>query len=476
MVPARDGEEAWVEDGESFWRMLTYVEGSRTVDVPEDAEQAREVGQALGSFHALIHDLPVDTLADTLEGFHVTPLYLAQYRRALAEHRGPVGEELAWAQAFVAEREELADVLEGARERGELRPRPIHGDPKVNNVLLDAGSGAAIGLVDLDTVKPGLVQWDIGDCLRSACNPLGEETEDWRAVRFDPSLAEALLTGYLGAARGFLEETDYAYVVPAIRLIAFELGLRFLADHLAGDVYFRTTRPGHNLARALVQFRLTESIEAQAADLEAIVARLREAGGVMGGGGAGSNAAELGQAFQLLPFPEPPVPRGLAVDGWIRRQGEQLTVTYRLHDPEQTLAIPPLTPSPQRRDGLWQASCVELFLALPGQGSYRELNLSPNGDWAVYRLEGYRQGLTPDPSWCGLPLRRKDGGSDGEGNGILELQLDTPLPPELAAAPELEVAITAVLQGRDGTCSYWALLHPGTEADFHRRDGFALRL
>ncbi|MEB3170201.1 MAG: phosphotransferase, partial [Synechococcaceae cyanobacterium] len=222
VVPARDGEEAWVEDGASFWRMLTYVEGSRTVEVPEDAEQARAVGQALGTFHALIHDLPVDTLADTLEGFHVTPLYLAQYRRALAEHRGPVGEELAWAQAFVAEREELAGVLERARERGELRARPIHGDPKVNNVLLDAASGAAIGLVDLDTVKPGLVQWDIGDCLRSACNPLGEETEDWRAVRFEPALAEALLAGYLGAARGFLEEADYAYLVPAIRLIAFE--------------------------------------------------------------------------------------------------------------------------------------------------------------------------------------------------------------------------------------------------------------
>jgi Ser/Thr protein kinase RdoA (MazF antagonist) len=276
VVAAEADGEPWLEEGESFWRMLTFVEGSRTVDMPESAEQARELGQALGTFHALIHDLPVERLADTLEGFHVTPLYLEEYRRALAEHRGPVVEELAWAQAFVAEREELANVLEEARERGELRPRPIHGDPKVNNVLLDAGSGAAIGLVDLDTVKPGLVQWDIADCLRSACNPLGEETEDWRSVRFEPALAEALLAGYLGAARGFLEEADYAYVVPAIRLIAFELGLRFLADHLAGDVYFRTTRPGHNLARALVQFRLTESIEAQAAALEAIVARLRE--------------------------------------------------------------------------------------------------------------------------------------------------------------------------------------------------------
>lgn len=210
------------------------------------------------------------------------------------------------------------------------------------------------------------------------------------------------------------------------------------------------------------------------------------------------DAAEQGHSFQLIPFPEPPppagtaadpaapLPQGLAVDGWIRRQGEQLAVTYRLHDPQQTLAIPPLATAPQRRDGLWQATCVELFVAVPGQESYREFNLSPSGDWAVYRLEGYRQGLAPDPFWSALPLHRKDGGADGADavnntdngadHGILELQLQTLLPPELATARELEVAITAVLQNHDGTCSYWALLHPGPEADFHRRDGFVLRL
>ena len=278
VLQARDADASWVEEGEAFWRALTYVEGSRSLDVLENPQQARQVGDALGTFHALIHDLPVAELADTLEGFHVTPRYLAQYRQALAAYGGPVNPELAWAQVFVAERVALAPLLEDALARGELRLRPIHGDPKVNNVLLDAASGAAIGLVDLDTVKPGLVQWDIGDGLRSACNPLGEETGDWRAVHFDPQLAEAWLAGYLEAARGFLTDADFATIVPSIRLLAFELVLRFLADHLAGDVYFRTERPGQNLARALVQLRLCESVEAQSAALEAIVAQLRGAG------------------------------------------------------------------------------------------------------------------------------------------------------------------------------------------------------
>ena len=159
------------------------------------------------------------------------------------------------------------DVLEQARAQGRLRPRPIHGDPKVNNVLLQRASGQAIALIDLDTVKPGLLHYDLGDCLRSVANPLGEETHDWRAVRFDTELAEALLRGYGSVAGAMLSDDDVELVYDAVRLIAFELGLRFLTDHLAGDVYFRCDAPGHNLRRALVQFQLTASIEAQEAPI-----------------------------------------------------------------------------------------------------------------------------------------------------------------------------------------------------------------
>jgi hypothetical protein len=130
-------------------------------------------------------------------------------------------------------------------------------------------------MVDLDTVKPGLVQYDIGDCLRSACNRLGEETPDWQAVSFDTDLCAAVLEGYGSMAREFLTDADYESLFDAIRLISFELGLRFFTDHLAGDVYFRTSHPGHNLERALVQFQLCRSIEAQEQQIRAIVAGLR---------------------------------------------------------------------------------------------------------------------------------------------------------------------------------------------------------
>jgi Ser/Thr protein kinase RdoA (MazF antagonist) len=273
VVESRAGGH-WYCQGDQFWRMITFIEGSCSLDTISGAHQAEEVGFALGMFHALIADLPTELLTDTLEGFHITPSYLAALEHTLtAPARRPCADAES-CLAFVQERRGFAAVLEEAKAAGRLRLRPIHGDPKVNNVLLDQQSGQAIGLIDLDTVKPGLVHYDIGDALRSACNRLGEETDDVKAVVFDLKLARALLQGYLRAARDFLSPADHDHLFDAIRLIPFELGVRFLADHLAGDVYFRAHHAGHNLARALVQFQLTASIEAQEAEIRAMLREL----------------------------------------------------------------------------------------------------------------------------------------------------------------------------------------------------------
>jgi Ser/Thr protein kinase RdoA (MazF antagonist) len=166
-------------------------------------------------------------------------------------------------------------VLETAKAQGKLRPRTIHGDPKVNNIMMDTNTGQAISIVDLDTVKPGLVHYDIGDCLRSGCNFMGEETEQWEKVHFYPDLCKAILQGYLSIAREFLTENDFAYIYDSIRLIAFELGLRFFTDYLEGNVYFKVRHLEHNLARALVQFKLAESIELQETVIRNIIRESR---------------------------------------------------------------------------------------------------------------------------------------------------------------------------------------------------------
>lgn len=276
VISTKDEHNFFMDDEDYFWRAISLIDNAKSFDTINDLNHAREVGHALGMFQNLISDLPIDSLDDTLEGFHITPRYLQNYEKVFSQNGRHSSPEVNYGIKFVEARRAFAHVLENAHASGHLPLRPIHGDPKVNNVMIDDLSGKAVSIVDLDTVKPGLVHYDIGDCIRSGCNPLGEDAEDWEAVHFDPQIGTAILQGYLTEARAFLTEADYAYLFDAIRLIAFELGLRFFTDHLAGDVYFKVKYPGHNLHRALVQFKLTESIEAHEADIRSIIAKMVE--------------------------------------------------------------------------------------------------------------------------------------------------------------------------------------------------------
>ena len=271
VLPTHTGADYWCDCDGSFWRAIGYIGEAETFNTVRDAYHAREMGFGLGTFQSLVHDLPIDRLADTLEGFHITPRYLLQYdvvRVATALPRSP---EIDFCRNFIEQRRHGASVLEDAKAAGILQQRPIHGDPKVNNILFDNKTGRAVALIDLDTVKPGLVQYDVGDCLRSGCNPLGSNAPDWQAVRFEVDLCCEILQGYFAAAGEFLTAADLDFLYDGIRLIPFELGLRFFSDYLAGNVYFKVTDPEQNLRRALVQFQLSASIEAQANTLRKIV-------------------------------------------------------------------------------------------------------------------------------------------------------------------------------------------------------------
>ncbi|MBD2317485.1 phosphotransferase enzyme family protein [Phormidium tenue] len=275
ILPTQQGQDYWQTESGEFWRSLSFIAGSQSFDVMENMEQAREVGYALGTFHHLTSDLAPERLADTLEGFHITPRYLRQYQEVLSRAHFKRSPEVDYCLKFVSDRHSLAHILEDVKAAGKLPLRTMHGDPKVNNILFDRQTQLAVSVVDLDTVKSGLVHYDIGDCLRSGCNPAGEETEQWQDVQFDTELCQGILQGYLSTARSFLTEYDYAYIYDAVRVITFELGLRFFTDYLAGNIYFHVKYPEHNLLRSLVQFRLVESIESQQTVINKIIKDIR---------------------------------------------------------------------------------------------------------------------------------------------------------------------------------------------------------
>jgi len=272
LLRTRDGNDYFLGPDGSFWRALTFVADATTYQQVWGIEHARQVGWAVGTFHAQLNDLPSHKLYDTLEGFHITPRYLQQYDEVLARNGADAQKpEVRFCLRAVEQRRAWVSVLEEAKAGGILRLRPTHGDPKV---LIDDRTGQAVSMVDLDTVKPGLVLYDLGDCLRSGCNPLGEEPVAVEEVRFETHFCRAILEGYVSVAGDYLSQADYAYLYDAIRLMTFECGLRFFADYLARNVYFRTTDPERNLRRAVVQFKLTDSIEAQEGEIRAIIGDL----------------------------------------------------------------------------------------------------------------------------------------------------------------------------------------------------------
>lgn len=269
------GQDHLIDGAGCCWRLLTHIENSRTVSRLTNPVQARAVGWLLGCFHALTANLDPAHLADPLPDFHITPRYLAHYdwvREQVGEavQHDTAGE--AFCRHRIDELRSTADLLEKVRDR--LACGVIHGDPKAANFLFAADADRAISLIDWDTIKPGLLLHDLGDCLRSCCNPLGEEESDPAATVFDRQLFLALMDGYLEQGSHLLGSEDRALIVEAAGLISFELGLRFFTDHLEGDRYFKVTRRGDNLHRALVQFHLHGSIAAQRQVLNQQLARL----------------------------------------------------------------------------------------------------------------------------------------------------------------------------------------------------------
>jgi len=247
------------------WRALSFIANTKSIEAIDTISDAEQVGFALGHFHRLVSDLNPALLHDTLPGFHITPEYLKQYRQALQQ---PVQPEDRYCAEFIARLQPIADDLEAAVQQGLLSLRVIHGDPKLNNFLFDQHCRKVVSIIDLDTVKPGLVHYDIGDCVRSCCYRPD-------SGGFDLDICIALLKSYLAEAGAFFTEHDYHFLYPAIRLIPFELGIRFYTDYLQGNRYFKVTESRQNLQRAIGQFQLCESIIAQEAAIKNLLSQLQ---------------------------------------------------------------------------------------------------------------------------------------------------------------------------------------------------------
>ena len=259
LIPARSGGVLHVDESGDFWRAYVFIDRATTYDSVESASQAFQAARAFGEFQRMLADLPAPRLHDTIPDFHHTPKRFAALEQAIA---ADVAGRVVQADSeieFALARKSLAGVLLEA----DLPERVTHNDTKINNVLLDDATGEGTCVIDLDTVMPGLAAYDFGDMVRTATCPAPEDERDLEKVRMEFPLFEALARGYLATAAGFLTPAERESLAVAGKLITFEIGIRFLTDHLSGDTYFKVHRPGHNLDRCRAQFALLESIEQQ---------------------------------------------------------------------------------------------------------------------------------------------------------------------------------------------------------------------
>ncbi|MBE0582837.1 MAG: phosphotransferase [Desulfofustis sp.] len=271
LVAARDGASCAVDQDGGIWRVMEYISGTVSHRSVESTGRAFEVGRMLGRFHRLADDFDASVLCPPIPGFHDLPAYCQAWQRVATGHSRNDSPAVRHCCRQVERRLADADLLVRAYRRGELSRRLIHGDPKCDNILFDCDTDRAVALIDLDTVSPGLLLWDLGDCLRSVCNPAGERPTDRQSTTFELELCRAVLEGYR-ASGAALPEAERRLLFQGVRLLTFELAVRFFTDYLAGDRYFKIDSPEDNLDRAQVQFELLAHIERQQAAIESLIA------------------------------------------------------------------------------------------------------------------------------------------------------------------------------------------------------------
>jgi len=270
LVPTRGGAAYYQDPAGDCWRAYHFIEGATTFDQIESPAQALVAARAFGAFQRLLADLPAPRLRETIPDFHHTRRRFEALERAISADAAGRVAGVAAEIGFVRGREGLVDRLLDLQARGDAPERITHNDTKLNNVMLDDATGEALCVIDLDTVMPGLALYDFGDMARSATNSAAEDERDLSRVRMQLPVFAALVEGYLGGAGSLLNGAERASLALAGRVITFEIGLRFFTDHLQGDIYFKTARPGHNLDRARNQFALVQSMEDQQSAMEAL--------------------------------------------------------------------------------------------------------------------------------------------------------------------------------------------------------------
>lgn len=275
VLKTSDGASFFQDSGHNYWRVYPFIERSLCLEKVGSAKDFYDSAVAFGSFQKMLSDYPARTLHETIPNFHNTPSRFQDFKAAVQNgdrNRAALAEKEI---AFALDRASETSVLTALLNIGALPLRVTHNDTKLNNILFDQDTGKALCIIDLDTVMPGLSLYDFGDSIRFGASTGAEDETDLDRIELDLSLFEAFTKGYLEGCAGSLTAKEIELLPMGAKLMTYECGIRFLADFLTGDTYFKVHRAQHNLDRARTQFKLVADMEAKWDQMTAIVAKYK---------------------------------------------------------------------------------------------------------------------------------------------------------------------------------------------------------
>ena len=262
--------KTYVIDGSNFWRLSNYIE-SVTYGAVKDLKIVRNAGLAFGEFQEQLSDFQIESLHETIPGFHDTRKRFKDLEKTVDEdpvgRLSQVGEEVDYLESV----KEKACTLTDLQKAGELPLRVTHNDTKINNVLFDPKTGEPVVVVDLDTVMPGLMGHDFGDAIRFAANDAEEDCAAPEKARVNLDVFQAFSQGFLQKTAHTMTETELDTLAISSFVLTAELASRFLDDYLKGDLYFKTRSPMHNLERTRCQIALAKDMLKKMPEMDAII-------------------------------------------------------------------------------------------------------------------------------------------------------------------------------------------------------------
>lgn len=252
-----DTRKTYVKVGEEYWRVMDFITDSVTQEAVTPLS-AYDAGRSFGDFEALLADVK-EPIGEIIPNFHNIEFRLHQLDEAIASdpvERMQDHEVQDYAEKIKNLAYEMS-LSERLFREGKLPKRICHCDTKVNNMLFDK-DGNVLCIIDLDTVMPSFVFSDYGDFLRSAANTGAEDDSDLGNIHFNMEIYHAFKEGYLEGTRSFLTDLERELLPYAACLFPYMQAIRFFADYINGDTYYKIKYPEHNMVRTRAQWKLFE--------------------------------------------------------------------------------------------------------------------------------------------------------------------------------------------------------------------------